>query len=167
MQGLAFVQSIRNRSKSSRSLAEAISAGLRERLAGPHGFTFVTRHTAEVHATHHAPHTATVPPLSSPFVGVDGSCVTLPDSSLRAAGAAAFFGQPVPGCADAPAYIATCLFGGPQNAANAECCACTLALQTLHLADHLVVGWDHLNAVTHMNRVLPATAPAATAGAAT
>jgi len=161
-EGLDAAKTLKEKGK--QSLANTLATALHALLTSAHNFTFVARHTDRVHAAHHAPHSNARPTLTSPHVGVDGSCVTLPDGSPSAAGAAVYYthaaGQPD----EQVAHIVTCTFTGEQTSTNAECSACTLALQTLAHASALVVGWDHLNAVTHVHQQLPTTAPAPIAG---
>jgi hypothetical protein len=120
----------------------------------------VSRHTDLVHATQHAAHTAARPALSSAHVGVDGSLAADADGRQLAAGAAVYYTMEGTDFNHAAAaHIITCTFTGEQTVANAECSACSLALQTLAHADHLEIGWDHLNAVTLMHQRVAHTAP--------
>jgi hypothetical protein len=77
---------------------------------------------------------------------------------VSAAGSAVYY-TTVRGANEVVAHIVTCTFdGGDQMVANAECSACTLALQTLSHVDNVEIGWDHLNAVTLTHQQEPGLA---------
>jgi ribonuclease HI len=77
--------------------------------------------------------------LSCHQAGVDGSLRELPDGTVSAAGSAVYY-TTVRGANELVAHIVTCTFDGDQTVANAECSACTLALQTLSHVDNVEIG---------------------------
>jgi hypothetical protein len=156
----AGLNAVRRLSQSGRQrLAGVIAGALGQKLCGPTAYTYVTRHTSLVHACRHSPHSGDTPALSCHQVGVDGSLRELPDGTLSAAGSAVYY-TTVRGGNEQVAHIVTCTFDGDQTVANAECSACTLALQTLSHVGNVEIGWDHLNAVTLVHQREPGTAPA-------